>query len=177
MKAALLLFACLLGQHQVRSQTSPALVVTAEVVGVGPSGYNMNGCYLKLTVKNVSSANRTVAIFSCSWQDSWAISKQGLRLGAEVCESNYPVELKLVPGQQINFYGFLRVLKLSEPVKITKRSQVLDSYSGVRFGFRDSSVNSLFGAFKDKHSVTYWSNPVSLIAVNNFYEVQQPPAK
>ncbi len=177
MKIALLSLACLFGWFQARSQTPPALAVTAEVVGVGPSDYNMNGCYLKLTVKNVSSTSRTVAIFSCSWENSWNISKQGLRLGPEVCESNYPVTIKLVSGQQINFYGFLRVLKLNGPVKITKLSQVLASYSGVRFGFRDSSINSLFGAFKDKHSITYWSNPVSLIAINNFYEVQPPPAK
>lgn len=179
MKISLILLVCLLGWIPARSQTTPALAITAEVVGVGTCEYDINGCYLKLTVKNVSSASRAFAIYSCSWEDSWTISKQGLQLGSDYgCESNHRIEIKLVPGQQINFYGFLKVLKLSKPEKLPNQAQVLASYSGIRFAFTESSFDSLFdSSSKHKPSITYWSNPVSLVAINNFYQVQPTPAK
>lgn len=71
-----------------------------------------NQCVLKVDVENVSKADKSILIMSCSYYEDFRISNENLKFENQVCDKNFRKEFKIKSKKTKVYYLTLKKSKL-----------------------------------------------------------------
>ncbi|QKG56126.1 hypothetical protein GKZ68_05400 [Hymenobacter sp. BRD128] len=163
---------------QSECQKQPALLITAEFTGSGTyhCAYGQDGAYVKLTVKNATASTRSFFVWSCGWA-TWSINKIVMSFPVRTCDKTIPEEIKLAPGQEVDFYTFVVLTAKNDEViwtDVTKQFQ--DKRNEIRFAFTEvtkfEDIENIKALTNQEVGTTYWSEPIAIDLPDNSYRIR-----
>jgi hypothetical protein len=79
--------------------------------------------FYKLELELINESNSPISYWrmSCSWQDNWFFMNKKLTFCDDICDGNFPKNIKLMPKQKEVFVG---VVFTNDTINITKDLQV-----------------------------------------------------
>jgi hypothetical protein len=134
-----------------------------------PSGREKDSCTYFTTAIVTNNSNSTIVfwIFNCSWPvNNWLVDNDSIYVRYRGCNSNFPVEIKLLPHKSIDFYGGV--------VTIGKQD-LIDKYFRLGFIYFETEKQawSYFEGKTHRRDVEkIWSNKIKLEKYAYRYEVE-----
>jgi hypothetical protein len=118
------------------------------------------------TVTNKQDTAIHFWVMTCSWpSENWVSSNDSVFCAYPGCDSNFPIQIDLLPHQSLNFYGILaHTVKTSFP-KIVKL--------GFRYFTRGDALFETSAQTRNAAAALFWSNEVELR--DNLFKFQMEP--
>lgn len=162
--------------------------IKAEIVGRGKYSATENspeGYFVRLVVINNLSTTKVFWVYKCSWSSLWFVDRPNTFLYYPGCDSNYPVDIRLSPRQEVVFYGFLVEAVENKNSRITyaipkPAAQEVGSVEEIKFAFAEITDEKQMD-FRDTKELLqkglvkmHWSNSIPIKFYNSSYRVVKP---